>query len=194
VGPVHLSTPLPLSESSETPRRIVLLGCAGTGKSSFARLLGQKLQIPVIHLDALAWRPGWQALTTEELRARLTASISGPAWITDGNYAAVTFDLRLPRADLVIWLEKPVWRCLVNVCKRAAKSYLRPDEHLAYGCEEKFDRRFLDRLKFILHFNRVNRPRIESLRVTLAPQVPVVRLNNDSEIASFLASLSNSIK
>ena len=168
-------------------KRIVILGNAGTGKSTLARRLGERLRIPVIHLDALNWQPAWQRLPLDVFRTRLAAAIAGDAWITDGNYALATFDLRLPRADLVIWAQRPLLHCLWRVCGRAFKSYFTTKEHLAEGCPERLDRRFLDRLKFIINFNRINRPRIEAALREHGPNVTVIYLRSDRDIADFLS-------
>lgn len=167
-------------------RRIVILGNAGSGKSTLARRLGKRTGLPVVHLDALAWDPGWQSVSTEVLRQRLSTAISGEAWITDGNYAAVTFDLRLPRADLLIWVERPRLHCLCRVLRRAAVGHFRTDEHLAPSCPERFDRMFFNRLRFVLNFNRVNRPRIEAARMRYGPDVPVIVLRGSRQITDFL--------
>ena len=167
-------------------RRIVILGCAGSGKSVLAKRLGERLGVPVVHLDALNWEPGWQEVGTEIFRARLAQAISGDAWITDGNYAVHSFDLRMPRADLVIWVERPLAQCFLRVWKRALKSYANANEDLAAQCKERFDRRFVRRLQFIANFNRINRPRIERLRLSHGPDVPVIVLRGDSEISEFL--------
>ena len=174
-------------------KRIVILGCAGTGKSTLARQLGERLQIPVVHLDAIRWQPGWKPLTVESFRALLAQAVSRDAWVTDGNYAVHTFDIRMPRADLVVWLERPMLHCFWRVFKRACKSHFTGTEHLAHECPERFDRRFFDRLKFIANFQRVNRPRIEALRKLHGSNVPVIVLSNDKEIAAFLDSMSGSI-
>jgi adenylate kinase family enzyme len=167
-------------------KRIVIVGNAGSGKSTLARELGGRLGIPVIHLDELNWRPGWEALPAKEFRRRLEEAVSGEAWITDGNYALLTFDLRLPRADLVIWVERPVAGCMFRVFRRAIRSYFQSEEHLAAGCPERFDRRFWDRLRFIWNFNRVNRPRIQEALKTHGPDVPLILLHNRRQIGAFL--------
>ena len=172
-------------------RRIVILGTAGSGKSTLARRLSERLGLPVFHLDALNWEPGWKALPIDIFRLRLKKAISGDAWITDGNYAIHTFDLRMPRADLVIWVERPHLHCFWRVFRRAIGGQFSADEHLANGCKEKMDRRFLDRLLYIANFNRVNRPRIEAARMAHGPHVPVIVLRGDREISAFLASCVN---
>ena len=167
-------------------KRIVIAGTAGSGKSALARRLGAQLRLPVIHLDALNWEPGWKPVGTETLRSRLTAAISGDAWITDGNYAAVTFDLRLPRADLFIWVERPMLQCMGRVLRRALKSHFHTKEDLACGCKERFDGRFFQRIRYIANFERTNRPRIEAMRMKYGPNVPVTILRGDAAISAFL--------
>ena len=49
--------------------RIVIIGCGGAGKSTLARQLGKKLNIPVVHLDKLWWKPGWVESSREEIDA-----------------------------------------------------------------------------------------------------------------------------
>ena len=39
--------------------RILIIGCSGSGKSRLARQLGQKLGLPVVHLDQLWWKENW---------------------------------------------------------------------------------------------------------------------------------------
>jgi adenylate kinase family enzyme len=84
--------------------RVLVVGNAGAGKSTFARRLGGTLGLPVIHLDSYFWQPGWQIPETSAWRAQLIALASSPAWVMDGNYFN-TFDIRLPRADSLVWLD-----------------------------------------------------------------------------------------
>src|SRR5260370_18292945 len=100
-------------------RRIVVIGCPGSGKTTLALRLGRRLALPVVHLDVLFWRPGWTASDTPSFRGRVSQAIAGDAWIVDGSYATQTFDLSLPRADAIVFLHRPCWSCLWRVACRS---------------------------------------------------------------------------
>ena len=169
-------------------RRIVILGNAGSGKSTLARRLGERLDLPVVHLDALFWQPGWKPAEEAAFRARASAAISGDRWVCEGNYARLTFDLRLPRADLAIWLDASRIVCMARVALRAALGRPRPD--MAAGCEERLDGNFLSFLRFVWNFDRQTRPRIEAARQAQGPLTPVLHLRGRRQVSTFLASLA----
>ena len=160
-------------------KRIVILGCAGTGKSTFARRLGELTGAPVISLDEI-WQPHWDEKDVPAFRALIRKAHAGHEWISDGNFAVASFDIRLPRATLVIWIEQSTLSCAARAVARVFK---RGESH-----------RFRDLLKtlaFIKRFSRINRPRIETLRVVHGPGVPVRRLTGNGEVAAFLAFYRN---
>lgn len=168
-------------------QRIVILGNAGSGKSTLARVLGARLDLPVVHLDTLFWEPGWVEPDAGQFRDRVREAISPQAWVCEGNYARRTFDLRLPRADLVIWLDTPRLTCLARVILRGLMNRPRPD--LPCGCREQLDKAFLGFLKFVWQFDHGYRQGIESVRLKTDPQVPTVHLRGKRQIAAFLARL-----
>jgi hypothetical protein len=110
-------------------------------------------------------------------RALLEKAHAGDAWIGDGNFAVASFDIRLPRATLVIWLEASKISC----ARRAITRVLKSGEAHRIG-------KLGEVLAFIWKFDRVNRPRIEALRVCYAADVPVRRLIGRRDVAAFLAS------
>jgi adenylate kinase family enzyme len=122
-------------------QRIVILGNSGSGKSTLAREIGRRLGLPVIHLDPLFWEPDWVEPDNEVFRERVRQAAAGDAWICEGNYSRRTFDLRLPRAELVIWLDTPRLTCMKRVILRSALN--RPRADLPVGCTERLDRAFL---------------------------------------------------
>ncbi|MBX3119062.1 MAG: hypothetical protein KF784_08355 [Fimbriimonadaceae bacterium] len=157
-------------------QRIVILGCGGSGKTTFSRLLGERIDAPVICLDAI-WQPGWSHENVPAFRTLMEEAHAREKWISDGNFAAATFDIRLPRATIIVWLELPKLVCYWRAIKRVFK---RGEAHRLCGLAKV--------IAFIWRFDRVNRPRIESLRMQHGPEVPVVHLKSDREVAEFLSS------
>jgi adenylate kinase family enzyme len=155
--------------------RIVILGCAGSGKTTLAQQLGERTRAPVICLDAV-WQPQWGRGDLATFRTLIREAHAGDAWISDGNFAVATFDIRLPRADLVVWLNRPKLFC----AWRAITRPFRPGTQHRVGDLTKV-------LRFIWNFDRINRPLIEANRIAYGPDVPVCRLTNNREIAAFLS-------
>ncbi len=141
-----------------TLQKVIIIGCAGSGKSTLAIKLGERLGLPVIHLDRLFWQPGWVSIPREELAEIIKGLITQPRWVIDGNYSA-TLDLRLAACDLVIFLDMPRWLCLWNVLKRRIMYHKRSRPDMTEGCPEQLDWEFL---RWIWHFNRDRRPGIVS--------------------------------
>ena len=99
-------------------RRILLIGSPGSGKSTLARALGARFHLPVTHLDRLWWRPGWVELGAEKFRPLVAEIVARDKWVIDGNYSN-TWDLRMPRADTIVWMDLPRRVCLWRVFRRA---------------------------------------------------------------------------
>jgi adenylate kinase family enzyme len=157
--------------------RIVILGCAGSGKTTLARQLGELTGAPVICLDAI-WQPQWTEKDVPVFRELMKQVHANDRWISDGNFAVVTFDIRLPRSTLIIWLERSRFSCSWRAIRRV---FERGQSHRIGKLAEV--------LVFIWRFDRINRPRIDSMRASHAPDVPVLRLRGGRDIAAFLSSL-----
>ncbi len=164
--------------------RIMIIGCGGAGKSTLARALGEKLALPVKHLDQLFWRPGWIRVSQEEFDSLLQQELEKPKWILDGNFNR-TIPLRLEKCDTVIYLDFNRVTCLLGVAKRVICSYGRVRTDMAEGCPERFD---LDFLKWIWNFNEKNRSRYYQL-LSHRQDIRVVILKNRRQVNHFLSSL-----
>lgn len=104
-----------------THDKIIIIGCAGCGKSTMARALAEKTALPLYHLDKLWWRDNWTHITREELEAVQEQIMAQPRWIMDGNFNA-TMPRRLACCDTVIYLDFPRWLCLYSAVVRVLKN------------------------------------------------------------------------
>jgi|SRR5579862_4744051 len=143
--------------------RITIIGNGGSGKTTLARRLGEHQAIPVHHLDRIQWQPGWVPTPDDEVRAKLIKIMDGDRWIIDGLGQMWTIELRVERADRVIFLDFPLEHCkrwaMVRQIEMATE--VRPD--VTEGCLlEGMDVRMMDLLE------RVDREWIPEIRRLLA--------------------------
>ncbi|MGE0152968.1 MAG: adenylate kinase [Reyranellaceae bacterium] len=136
-------------------QRVLVIGCSGAGKTHLAQALAARTGLPVVHLDAHFWRPGWVEPAKAEWEAQLAVLLAEPAWIMDGNYGGSLVQ-RLPRADTAILLDYPTWLCLWRVLKRTLRHRGRNRPDIGAGCVERFDWSFL---RYVLAYRRQHRPR-----------------------------------
>jgi adenylate kinase family enzyme len=166
-------------------RRVLVVGCPGAGKTTFARQLAAKLNLPVIYLDFHFWRPGWQAPDRETWRGQVAALAAMPEWVMDGIYSS-TFDIRMPRADALFWLDYPRTTCMRRVLIRMVKGYGRTRSELPEGCPECFDTEFL---RYVWDFPYKHRPLIPAGIAKFGGHLRVKQLTGDCEAENYLAAL-----
>jgi adenylate kinase family enzyme len=167
--------------------RVLVIGNAGAGKSTLAAKLGSILDLPVIHLDQHFWQPGWVETEQVAWRDKVHQLVSGERWIIDGNYDR-TLDLRLPRADTVIYLDFPTRICLWQIAKRIISGYGRTRPDLAPGCPEKIDLEFLH---WAWRFRRDVRPRVYAGIEEYYQGGKLIILTTPAEVSAFLSSMED---
>ena len=136
--------------------RVLIIGNAGAGKSTFARALAEKTGLPLIHLDRLFWHGNWEHISREEFDRLLQAELEKPRWIIDGNFNR-TLPHRLSCCDQVFYFDLPTPVCLWGITKRVLENYGKTRSDMGGNCPERFDRQKPPLYQNVLTFNRQHR-------------------------------------
>lgn len=134
--------------------KIIVIGCPGSGKSTFSRALAEKTGLPLYYLDMMYWNADKTTVGREAFRARLVQALENERWIIDGNYLS-TMEMRMEKCDTVILLDYPREVCLSGVESRMGKP--RPDMPWV---ETEWDGEFR---RLIYDFGEKSRPKILEL-------------------------------
>lgn len=158
--------------------RIIVIGCPGSGKSTFSRALQKITRIPLYHLDMMNWNSDRTTVAKAVFRERLSDTIQKEQWIIDGNYGS-TIEMRLQACDTVFFLDYPVQVCLEGVKARRGKE--RTDMPWVES-EDKIDEEFIE---FIKNYNDVSRPAVMQLLKKYSDKSVFIFKNRD-EATKFL--------
>ena len=162
-------------------QRVLVIGSPGAGKSTLSARLAAGLGVPVYHLDLHHWDPGWIYRESARARENVRQLCDTPAWVMDGNFAE-SFDLRMPRADTLVWLDYPRATCLRRILMRTIKDYGSQKPDLPEGCPEQFD---LGVLQFAWRFPQQSRPAITEAIARYGSHLDVFTLCDDRAVAAF---------
>ena len=168
-------------------QRILVIGNAGAGKTTFAKQLAQKLQLPLIHLDSIFWCGNWEHLSQYEFDTILQSNLEQPRWIIDGNFNR-TIPRRLQYCDTVFYLDFPTLTCLVGITKRTLANLGRSRTDMGGNCTERFDSHKIPLYRHVLSFNSQHRADYYRM-LGNAKDVNVVVFKNRSQANAFLNKL-----
>ena len=136
-------------------KKIIVIGCPGSGKSTFSKKLHQITQIPLYHLDMLYWKPDKTTVDKSEFSKRVSEILPQRHWIIDGNYIS-TMEARMKACDTVVFLDFQADVCLSGIEERKGKA--RSD--IPWIESDDFD---VDFINFIKNFAFDTRPQILDL-------------------------------
>ena len=166
-------------------RVAVVASASGNGKTTVGRALSERLGVPFHELDALHHGPNWTEATAEELHAKVAPIVRTDAWVIDGAYRGKLGDLVLERADLVVWLDLPVYVWLPRLVRRTAQRIIRGEE-LWNGNRERLRNVLLPDESVIFYALRVYRRR-RRIYVQELARFPLARLRTQAEVDELLA-------
>ena len=171
-------------------KKIMVIGCGGSGKTTFSQEISKILGIDVIHLDLLFWKPGWVETEKSKWKQIVKEISSQKQWIIDGNYGS-TIDIRLSAADTIIFLDMSRFSCLWRVLNRRILFNGKARLDICEGCPESLSWEFV---KWIWTFPKLKRPGLLEKLAACKNKKNVIFLRSNKEIKSFLENLQQSFK
>jgi len=167
-------------------KRVMIIGSCGAGKSTFAKKLSSITGLDLIHLDQQYWKANWKESDKSEWHNLMQDLVLKPQWIIDGNYGG-TIDIRLEKADTVVYLDFPTIRCLWRITKRIFKyrGRVRPD--MPEGCMERFDLNFYH---YVATFNLLRRKGILDKLERVRDKKRIIIFKSDSDSVKFLGEIN----
>ena len=135
-------------------KKVIVIGCPGSGKSTVSRALHNKTGIPLYHLDMMYWNADKTTAEKSVFLERLSTVLEKDEWIIDGNYGS-TMELRMAACDTVIFLDYPLDVCLDGIKERRGK----PRSDMPW-IETEEDAEFIE---FIKNYNEQQKPKVLEL-------------------------------
>lgn len=122
--------------------KIVIVGVSASGKSSFARELSKKINVPTTHMDEIMWNPGWEYIGDEKTVAAINEAVKKEDFIIEGYIDKAARVNLFNTADKILYLDYPGWLSAFRYIKRVLKHRKNPRPELP-GSPDKFSLKFL---------------------------------------------------
>jgi adenylate kinase family enzyme len=167
----------------------VIASASGNGKTTLGRQLAERLAVPFIEMDALVHGPGWVETSDDDLRAQVEPVIASGGWVIDGSYRGKLGDLVLDGAEVIVWLDLPMWVWMPRLIRRTARR-IRGREELWNGNTETLRNVLFSRDSLLLFAVRSHFRRRRIYPGDLA-RWNVVRLRTRGEVDRFLAQVGS---
>ncbi len=103
--------------SGKSMNKIIVIGCAGSGKSYFSKRLSNILEIPVYHLDNIWWKADGSHIPRDEFDNSLHQIFATDEWILDGDYSR-TYKMRMEACNTIVFLDYSKEQCIAGIHQR----------------------------------------------------------------------------
>lgn len=159
-------------------KKIIVIGCPGSGKSTFSKTLHKTTGISLYHLDMMRWNAEGTKIDRTLFLEKLSNAMQKNEWIIDGNYGS-TMEMRLQACDTVFFLDYPLDVCLEGIKERKGK----PRTDLPWI--ESENEEYAEFVEFIKNYNVECRPKVMELLEKYSDK-DIYIFNNRNEADNFL--------
>ena len=170
----------PFEHTKYPMHKVLIIGCPGSGKSTFARKLQSLLQLPLIYLDMLHHHPDHSLTPPDQFDHMLHEILIRPQWIIDGNYMR-TMALRLRYADTVFYLDYDPAVCLAGILEREGTKRV----DMPWETDEN-DAEFIE---YVKTFQNLQCPKIEALLHASESTFRLIRFTTREQSEQYLVEL-----
>ena len=158
-------------------KKIIVLGCSGSGKSTFAIKLHEKLGLPLYHLDNIWWKDDRTHISREEFDEKLDGLTKLDSWIIDGDYSR-TYEKRIVACDTIFFLDYSEDVCMDGIVGRVGQK--RPDMPWT---EDELDPELIE---LVRNYGKENRPKLLELFAQY-PEKNVITFKTREEADKWIA-------
>lgn len=173
--------------------RINIIGCSGSGKSTFGRKLSSILDIKYYELDSLFWKPNWEQTDKDDFFDKAKSIVNTESWVIDGNYRRIE-QIKFNRADTIIWIDTPFYLTMIQAFKRAIRRIKNKEELWeGTGNRETIRKTFFSKNSILLwtmtNYRRINKRYTDLFKSGRYEDTSRIRLKTRKEKELFLKKL-----
>jgi adenylate kinase family enzyme len=122
--------------------KILVIGYSSSGKSTFAKRLGNHYELPVLHIDTIFFGPNWVDRDKDVVESEIRAFMKQDKWVIDGMYRKLATE-RYDQCDQLFIFNFNRFKCLYGAIVRRFKYHNQNRESIADGCKERLNLSFI---------------------------------------------------
>ena len=161
-------------------QKVLVLGCSGSGKSTFAKKLAERTGLPLFHLDNLWWKADRTHISRAEFDQKLAEILAKDQWILDGDYSR-TYETRIRACDTIFILDYPE-----EVCRKGIEERIGTTRSDIPWIEQQLDPQLVD---LVNSYRTTNRPKLMAL-LDQYPEKACIIFSDRAKTDAWLADLS----
>ena len=163
-------------------KKVIIIGCPGSGKTTFAEKLQRVTNLPLYYLDAIWHKPDRTHISREEYDKKLSEIFQTEEWIIDGNYSR-TIEERIQNSDTIFLFD-----LLTEVCLQGATERLGKERYDVPWIDTELDPKLQHE---IVEFPDKVLPRIYELLEKYSDGKKVIIFKSREEIDEYLHKIEN---